>query len=315
MPCRIFLSSPHIHQVHSLVSPPRHQRLQPVRVDILNAVFLSKPVRISLRGGNALFRQIRQFQPVRARLQRIPRQRPARRPVLQPHHIRQAHALQHPRADDAARPSGAVYDHRRIIAHFLGDVGDSQRKLRPGHAAPTGDAQPLVLLRRARIQDDDLLAAVYALLKLHRIDLRHMMHDLHLLAEVLARHIHAPLRRVLLRNPAVDPPVQHRHIRITQPFQRAGSERSPASIVIAQHHRRRRVRHSVRHLRFKVAARYQARARNMSVVVLTRLANINKRERRAALQQRVKVLRRDCRRHVVHLGIFTYFCDGFVCLC
>ena len=108
------------------------------------------------------------------------------------------------------------------------------------------------------------------------------MHDLNLLPEVLARNIHAPLRRVLLRYPQVDATVQHGHIGVAEPPQSGSGESRSASIIIAQHHRSRGMRHSGGNLSLKVAPRDQARAGNVCVVELAGLAHIYQRERRIA---------------------------------
>ena len=128
------------------------------------------------------------------------------------------------------------------------------------------------------------------------------MHYFYALAEVLARHIHAPFGRVLLRHPAVDATVQHGHIGVAEPLQSGCGESRSAGIIIAQHHRSRAMRHGGGNLSLKVATRDQARAGNVCVVVLAGLAHINQRERSIAFEQGVEGLGRDCRRHrSIHL--------------
>ena len=151
-----------------------------------------------------------QVHAVGAALELEPGQEPAGRPVAQAQDIGQRHPLEHARADDAARAPGAVHHHggAGVLAH---EVVDAQGELAPGRAAAPGDAEAPVLLRRARVDDEELVAAALAARQLVRVDGGHVVLHLHLLAEVLAGHVHAPLGGMVEAGPAIDAALQHRH--------------------------------------------------------------------------------------------------------
>src|SRR5262249_14888874 len=95
--------------------------------------------------------------------------------------------------------------------------------------APAGDAEATELLGRTRVENDELLAALEPRGQILRLHLGDVVHNLHLLAEVLARNVHAPLGRQPLGDPAVDAAVEHRDLAVAQTPQRARGGRGPAA--------------------------------------------------------------------------------------
>ena len=177
----------------------------------------------------------------------MPGEDPAGGAVLQAVHPGNPHALQHTRADDAARASGAVHDDGRVRVDVAGDVGDAQSQLAAGYAAAAGDAEATELLGRTRIENDELLAALDALRKILGLALGNVVDDLHLLAEVLAGDVHAPLGRKPVGDPAVDAAVEHRDLAVAQPLERARRERRAPPVVVAHDDRRALEGHRLRH--------------------------------------------------------------------
>jgi hypothetical protein len=108
----------------------------------------------------------------------------------------------------------------------------------PGTLRPPGMQKAPELLRRARVEDDELLAILDALREVLALDLGHVVHDLDLLAEVLARHVHAPLGLEPVGNPAIDAAVEHRHLTIAQALERRRGEPGAPAVVVAHDDRR-----------------------------------------------------------------------------
>src|SRR4029453_4662834 len=112
------------------------------------------------------------------------------------------------------------------------EVVNAQGQLAAGRAPAPGDAEAPVLLRCARVDDEERVATALAARQLVRVDRRHVVLHLHLLAEVLAGDVHAPLRWLLEAGPAIDAALQHRHAGIAHALQRPrGQGRAPAIVV------------------------------------------------------------------------------------
>ena len=143
--------------------------------------------------------------------------------VPQADHVRHAHPLEHPRADDAASSAGAVDDDRlRLLRLGSQDVGDPKRELTAGHAPAAWDAVLAVLLRRARVENDQALSRPLSAMQLGRVDCRDVVLHLDPFAEVLAGDVHAPLGQVALAGPGVDAALQHADPPVVQALGGAG---------------------------------------------------------------------------------------------
>src|SRR4029450_12808688 len=160
------------------------------------------------------------------------------------------------------------HDDRRVLVDVFGDVRDAPRQLAAGYAAAARDAKPPELFRRARIEDDELLAVLDARREILALDLGHVVDHFDLLAEVLARDVHAPLGLESVVDPALDPAVEHGDLAIAQALERARREPGAAAVVVTHHDRRALEGHGLRQLEFQLPARDQARAGNVAAVVL-----------------------------------------------
>ena len=154
------------------------------------------------------------------------------------------------------------------VSMSRGDVGDAQGQLAAGNAAAAGDAEATELLGRARIENDELLAAPDARREILGFDLGNVVDDLHLLAEVLAGNVHAPFGLESIGDPAVDAAVEHRDLAVAQPLERARRERRAPPVVVAHDDRRALEGHRLRHNQLELPARDEARAGNVAAVVL-----------------------------------------------
>jgi hypothetical protein len=170
-------------------------------------------------------------------------------------------------------------------AHGLGDVGDAQRQLAPGHAAAAGDTEAPELFGGTRIEDDELLALLDARREILALDLRDVVNHLDLLAEVLAGDVHPPLGLEPVGDPAVDPAVEHRHLAVAQTLQRSRREPSAPAVVVAHDDWRALEGHRLRHQGLELPPRDQARAGDVATVVLAGFPDVDERERFLALEQ------------------------------
>ena len=281
----VLLGGAHVDEVDRRLVAPRHHTLQGRNVEIPNAVLRRQLDGIGFSGRDTRRRRLGQLHAIGAGLELVPGEHPSRRPVLQPEHLRDPHALEHAGADDAARAPGAVHDDRRIAIDVLGDVGDAQRQLAPGHAAAAGDTEAPELFGGARIEDDELLALLDARREILALDLRDVVNHLDLLAEVLARDVHPPLGLEPVGDPAVDPAVEHRHLAVAQTLQGSRREPSAPAVVVAHDDRRAFEGHGLRHQGFELPPRDQARAGDVATVVLAGFPDVDERERFLALEQ------------------------------
>ncbi len=167
-----------------------------------------------------------------------------------------------------------------------------------GAAAAAGNGGPSVLLRRTRVEEDDLLPPLLESVQLLRVHLGHLVHDLDLLAEVLAGDVHPPLRRMAVRRPPVDAAFEHGHPAKSHPLEGGGGEGCPPAIVVADDHPGARERHETRHPVLELAAGHEACAGNMRIVVLARLAHVDEGAGALRVEQRFESSRGHLLRHV-----------------
>ena len=286
MPGGILPGSADINKIDAFGTAAGRQFVQPGDVQKADAILGGAPVGVGFGGGAPRIGHGRQPVPVGARLQFVAGQRPAGSAVFQPHHFpRQPHPLQNPRPDDAAGAPGAVDHHRSVRIQPGGDVGNAKRQLAAGHTAPAGDAKTAVLLRRARIQNDHLVAPFHPGMQLNGVNFRHLMHDFHLFAKVLARHIDAPFGGVIQAHPAVDAAVQPGNVAVAHSGGGSNGARRPAAVIIAKDGEGIGMRHGGRQVKLQHPARDEAAAGDMAGVILARLAHINEGKRRRALAQ------------------------------
>ena len=130
------------------------------------------------------------------------------------------------------RPA-AVDDDGGVRLQALGDVRDAQGKLSPGNAAPTGYGKALVLLRRARVEDDRGTPLLQPGVEVVSADVGDVVMDLDALAEVLTGHVHAPLRRQLRVYPRIDAALEGGHVAVAHALDGVGRERGATAVVVA----------------------------------------------------------------------------------
>ena len=274
-----------VYQVHGLGRSALHQGVQLEHVHVSDSVLLDEFVCVPLGGGYALIRRIREVEAVRAILQLVPGEHPSGGAVFESDDVLHAHALEQPGADDAPRATGAVDYDAGVVVQLAEDVADVQRKLAVRGAAAAGDAVAPVLLGRARVENDHLVAAVHPALELYGVDLRDVVLDLHLLAEVLAGHVDSPLCGTPFRHPAGHAALHRDRVAIAESSKRLGGERRSAAVVVAQHDRRVRVRNGVDDAQLKIPARDKARSDDVRGVVLPRFPDVDQRKRPVAIKQ------------------------------
>ena len=199
VPGQVFFPRAHVDEVHRALCACRPLVLQPANVEKSDAVLLREAVSVGLGCAQGLVGRLWHVDAVRAAFELVTGQRPAGGAVGQREHVGNAHALQHARADDASRAARAVDDDGGVRLQALGDVRDAQGKLSPGNAAPAGYGKALVLLRRARVEDDRGMPLLQPGVEVVSADVGDVVLDFDALAEVLAGHVHAPLRRAAPR--------------------------------------------------------------------------------------------------------------------
>ena len=198
-----------IDEIDALAAAARGKLVQAGNVQEADAVLGGAAVGISFGGGAAGVGHRGQRVPVGAGFQFVAGQHPAGSAVFQPDDFPiQPHPLQNPRADDAARTAGAVDDHGSIGVQVGGNIGNAERQLAAGHTAPAGDAKAAVFLRRPRVQYHHFVAPFHTGAQFNGVNLRHIMDDFHLFAEIFTGNIHAPLGGMVQAHPAVDAPLQ-----------------------------------------------------------------------------------------------------------
>ena len=271
----VFRLGPHVDEIKGFPLPSLQHGLQSGDAQQANAVLFGQSGGKRFGRGQAVGRRLGHFQPIGAGFQLVPRQQPSSRAVLQTADAGQPHALQQTRPDYAARTSRTVHDHRGIGLQPLHDVRDAQGQFSPGHAAPPGDAEALVLFRRAGIDDVQLVAARHACLQVGGLDFRHVVHHFHLFPEILARHVGAPFGGMVLAHPAVDTAFKNRHATVSHALQGCGGQRGAASVVVAYHDSSTRKRHRARHLEFDLSTRQQAHPGDVRAVVFPGLSDVD----------------------------------------
>ena len=167
----------------------------------------------------------------------------------------------------------------------------------PGDAAPAGDAEPPVFLRRAGIQNHQLVAPLHPPAQFSGVNFRDVMHHLHLFAEILAGDVDPPLGRVVPADPAVDAPGQHGYLSITEFLQSSGGQGGPAAVIVAQDYRDAGVGNRRGQPELQLPAGYQAGAGDVRTVVFPGFPNVNQGKGRVALQQGIKVFGGDFSGH------------------
>src|SRR5262245_66505353 len=103
---------------------------------------------------------------------------------------------------------------------MLDQLGDAQHQLASGHAHGSGNAPAVVLLGSPRVDDDQILAGVDALLQLVGPDLWGLVGVKHLLAEDLALDIEALHHGAPPRAPTLKPTLEDARVRVTHGSQR-----------------------------------------------------------------------------------------------
>ncbi len=169
------------------------------------------------------------------------------------------------------------------------DVGHPKHQLPSRHAAATGDAEPPVLLRGAGIQDDQALPPPHSGMKLSGLHFGDVVDHLHLLTEVLAGNVHAPLGGVTVGHPAVDATLQDRHVTVPHAFQGGGGQPGPPPVVVAHGHPGALEGHQVPHLELQQPPRQRAGTRDVAAVVLAVLPHVQYGKAGARLDEVMKV--------------------------
>ena len=121
----VLLLRAYVDEIHGLFLAAVHHAHQARHVQKRHAVLGRQSRRIRFGRRHPLGRGLGKLHPIGTAFELMAGQQPTRGPVLQPVDVRHAHALQRPRADDAARAACAVHDDRRVLLEVLRDVGDA----------------------------------------------------------------------------------------------------------------------------------------------------------------------------------------------
>ena len=293
---RVLFGRADIDKIDALAAAARGKLIQAGNVQETDAVLGGAAVGISFGGGAAGVGHRGQPVPVGARFQLVAGQHPAGSAVFQPDDFPiQPHPLQNPRADNAARAAGAVDDHGSIGVQVGGNIGDAEGQLAAGHTAPAGNAETAVFLRRPRVQYHHFVAAFHTGAQFNGVNLRHIVDDFHLFAEIFTRNIHAPLGGMVQAHPAVDAPVQPGDVGVAHSGGSRHGAGHPPPVIIAQHNKAGGMGNGGGQVKLQHPARNQAAAGNMAGVILARLADVDQSEGNAgvAVEQFVETGRGD----------------------
>src|SRR5262249_12793239 len=159
-------------------------------------------------------------------------------------------------------------DHDGRARALAGDVVDPQRQLAPRRAAATGDAEAPVLLRRARVEDHERVAAALPARELLGVDGRDMVDHLDLLTEVLAGRVHAPAGGRFGARPGVDAAPQPGAPRVAHALEGGGGQRGAPPVVVADDDLHTAERHEPTHAVLEQPPRHGAGAGDVRQVVL-----------------------------------------------
>ena len=159
----VFLGSADVDEIDAFGNAAVGHGVEAGDVQKADTVFGGAAVGVGFRGGATFLGNVGEAVPICAGLQVVAGQHPAGGAVLEADDLTvQAHALQNPGPDDAARSSGAVHHHGGIWVQVRRNVGDAEGQLATGHAAPAGDAKAAVFLGRSRVEDHHFVAAIHA---------------------------------------------------------------------------------------------------------------------------------------------------------
>ena len=147
-----------------------------------------------------------------------------------------------------------------------------------------------VLLGSAAVQDYHFLAAVHARLELDGVNLRHMVDDLYLFAEVFAGNVDAPFGGKVQAHPAVDAAVQPTDVVESHGLDGCHGLGYPAAIIVTEHYQRAGVGHGVVQVELQPAAGHQAAPRNVAGVVLAGFAHVDQGKGGGSVEQFVELL-------------------------
>ena len=288
---RVLLARAHVEDVDVLPVAPGEQRLHLVGRDEGDALVGGHALG-DLRGERAAPRRRLGRPAARAALELEAVQHPAHGPVLhRDDGIGQPHLSHRLGAEVRAGAAAAVDDDGRVRA--LHQLAEAQHQLTPRHAPRAGQAAARVLLRRARVHDDHVLARGHAPVELEARDLGRVQVVQHALAEDLARRIDTLDGGPALRHPGVEAAGERNDVQVAHRAKGGDGERGQRARVVAEDDRGRQRRHEDRQALLEEPPRQARGPEDVALLIGAPLAEVEHRVGRVALHQGFELGRRD----------------------